>query len=501
MGSRWVLFLVSYAVIPLVLAFTQETLPAGDNAFSGFEFYVTDDASVGLYKPKGWPVGTQAYPNGKMVFVTDPRDLSLANMILLEKVDPALDSVAFAQATLKNMRKQMPDLKMLESRSSTDRTRTVVKIERKGPGGVLIRGKYCFNVKVPLASMIGYEAPAKDFRKTVPTLLTILSNIQILDNQAYGKMKARMKHGPPPLLKMNRVTARDGTCRLLVPAGWNLRAGHGLAICTTPDENSGFIFTTIQFVGQSRIPHFNSSNIPGDLRHNYMRPVDALVVAMRHLGSRNHKVLERHANTKWAGQASRLLNRGTDAELALISCTSKNGAPVVGFYDVLGLHPTNAGQWSIIVMGLWAPEDQFSRLLPSLMKIAGSFSINEQWASNYVRQGMENLKRMMRDTSSMMSRYAKEMRQTSLAGHQNRMKSSDFISYKFSTYMRGEQEWVTGLEGGKIYSSDHRGLSSGGRTLIEGPAFNYYNYRGDTDYGHIPVDSSREVFEAVIEGR
>ena len=103
----------------------------------------------------------------------------------------------------------------------------------------------------------------------------------------------------------------------------------------------------------------------------------------------------------------------------------------------------------------------------------------------------------MQKTSSMMSRYAGEMRESSLAGHQNRMKSSDFTSYKFSTYMRGEQEWVTGLEGGKIYTSDHWGLSSGGQTLIEGPPFNYYNYQGDTRYGHIPVDSSREVFEAV----
>jgi len=41
----------------------------------------------------------------------------------------------------------------------------------------------------------------------------------------------------------------------------------------------------------------------------------------------------------------------------LISCTTKNGTPVVGFYDVLGLHPTNAGQWAIIVMGL-----QFTRV-------------------------------------------------------------------------------------------------------------------------------------------
>jgi hypothetical protein len=30
---------------------------------------------------------------------------------------------------------------------------------------------------------------------------------------------------------------------------------------------------------------------------------------------------------------------------------------------------------------------------------------------------------------------SEQMRQSSLAGHQNRMKSSDFTSYKFSTYI------------------------------------------------------------------
>ena len=95
-----------------------------------------------------------------------------------------------------------------------------------------------------------------------------------------------------------------------------------------------------------------------------------------------------------------------------------------------------------------------------------------------------------------MSRYADEMRQSSLASHQNRMRSMDYTSYKFSTYMRGEQEWVSNLEGGALYTTDHWGLSVDGKTVVEGPPFNYYNFQGER-YGHIPVDSSREVYEAV----
>jgi hypothetical protein len=485
----------------MIAAFSPQNARAqGTPVFSNFEYHVTDDTTFGLYKPKGWKVATQRSPNGRTVFVTDPKDLSYVNMIFLENIDPNLNSVTFAGATLKNVAKQMPGLKIVEARSSRDRMHTMVKYQRSGPKNIIIEGKYCFNVKRPNAVVFGYEAPAKQFRQMVPTLLTILANITILDEQAYKRFASQRKENRPILLPMKQGAAPDGTCWLMVPEGWNLTARKGIALCTSPDGNTGYIYTVINFVGQSRIPYFNSSSIPG-LHYNYMLPTDALIVASRHFGSSNQRVIERYSNPSWANQATAFLKRRADAEVALLSFTSKNGVPCIGYYDVLGTHPDNAGQWGIIVMGIWAPQPRFAQYLPSLIKIAESYRLNQAWASEYVRQGMERVREMMKKTSSMMSRYAEEMRQSSLASHQNRMKSSDFISYKFSTYMRGEQEWVTGLEGGKIYSSDHWGLSSGGKTIVEGPPFNYYNYRGDYEYGHIPVDISREVFEAVKGSR
>jgi hypothetical protein len=485
----------------LIAAFSAQELNAqGKPAFSNFEYHVTEDGAFGLYKPKGWKVGTQKFQNGKMVFVTDREDLSLVNMIFLENIDPKHDSVSFAKATLKNLSGQMAGLNVLEARSAADRMHTVVKYQRSGPQNNLIEGKYCFNVKRPAAVVFGYEAPTKKFKETVPTLLTIISNITLLDDQAYQRLASQRKDGGATSLPMKRTSAPDGTCSLLVPEGWNLAAGKGAALCNTPDGDTGFIFTVIEFVGKSQIPHFDSSTIPGNLRYNYMPPIDALMVAMKHFGSSNPRAVERYSNPAAANQATALLKRRTDAEIAVVSYNSKNGVACVGYFDVLGSHPTAAGQWGIIPLGVWAPASQFGRSLPSLIKVAESFQINQQWASEQVRQGMANLREQMKKTSSMMSRYAEEMRQSSLAAHQNRMKSMDFISYKFSTYMRGQQEWVTGLEGGKIYTTDHWGLSSGGQTLVEGPPFNYYNYQGDVQHGHIPVDISREVYEAVKTG-
>jgi hypothetical protein len=485
----------------LIIAFSPLKLHAQEKPdFSTYEYCVTDDGTFGLYKPKGWKVGTQRYPNGRMVFVTDPKNVSYVSVLFLEKIDSNLDSVTFAGATLKNVAKQMSGIKILEARSSRDRTHTMVKYQRPGSQNILIEGRYCFNVKRPTALVTGYEGPAKHLKERVPALLTVIANITILDDQAYQRLATQRKDQGPAMLPMRQASAPDNTCSLMVPQGWNLTAGKGAAVCASPDENAGFIFTTVGFVARSRIPYFDSSKMPG-LHYEYMRPIDALIVAARHMGTSNHKVLERHANRSAAMEGSAFLKKQVDAEIALISYTNRKGVPCIGYYDVVGSVPDNAGQWGIIPMGFWAPQSQFAQYLPSLIKIAESFRINEQWASEYVRQGMAKVREMMKTTSSMMSRYAEEMRQSSLAAHQNRMRSSDFISYKFSTYMRSEQEWVTGLEGGKIYTSDHWGLSSGGKTIVEGPPFNYYNYRGDYEYGHIPVDSSREVFEAVKGSR
>jgi hypothetical protein len=68
--------------------------------------------------------------------------LSYVSVYFLEKVDSNADAVAFAGSNLKNVIQQMPDLKILEARSSRDRMRTVVKYQRTGPQNTLMEGKY-----------------------------------------------------------------------------------------------------------------------------------------------------------------------------------------------------------------------------------------------------------------------------------------------------------------------------------------------------------------------
>ncbi|MBI4527671.1 MAG: hypothetical protein HY695_28065 [Deltaproteobacteria bacterium] len=57
------------------------------------ELYVLPDRTFALYKPPGWQVSTQDYPNGRTVMVVAPREHAFAQMTFLKTDDRGNDSV------------------------------------------------------------------------------------------------------------------------------------------------------------------------------------------------------------------------------------------------------------------------------------------------------------------------------------------------------------------------------------------------------------------------
>ena len=70
MTFRYSILFVAFLIFGLC---PQKLHAQAKPVFSNYEYCVTDDGTFGLYKPKGWRMGTQRYPNGRMVFVTDER--------------------------------------------------------------------------------------------------------------------------------------------------------------------------------------------------------------------------------------------------------------------------------------------------------------------------------------------------------------------------------------------------------------------------------------------
>jgi hypothetical protein len=178
--------------------------------------------------------------------------------------------------------------------------------------------------------------------------------------------------------------------------------------------------------------------------------------------------------------------------------TNDRGVSTRGYFDAVSCTPLPSGQWFVLLWGVWAPAAAFDTMLPTLVKMAESYRINDEWAGNYIRQGLKRLKEQMAKTQAAMRDAAESARASSSAAFEERMRSGDYIDYKRTSVIRGEQEWLSEVEGGALYKSDHWGLSREGERVIEGQPYNYYNYKGKNPFYNeqmTPVDISRDVYE------
>jgi hypothetical protein len=484
----------------LLVATAASAAPEGASARPALELYVSPDRSFALYKPVGWEVRAQPHPNGRTVVVTAPRGHAFAQMTFLRTDDRGNDSVQLASSTVRGVRARIPGLKIAWVRSTPDRRRTVMEVEYTAPDKMPIRGRQYFIMNHPEARVFGYETEGARFGELQPVFLSVLSNFTFLDAGQWPERASGARAAAPLDLALRSRALSDGSASLLLPPDWQLAGAKGAVLTKSPRGDAGFAFSNADFWGPSSLPYFDSSRIPGAIHAPYMPPVDALMTLMRRFGSSKMQVIERSRDPARAAAAAGALRRRVDAETAVLAFSNDKGLRCKGYYDVLALGPLPSGQWAIIFFAVWAPEAEFDRYLPSLLKIGGSFRINERWASDYIRAGLENLKRLEAKTSRMMAETATAARESLTAAFQERARSEQYLDYKRTSTIRGEQEWVSEVEGGTLYKSDHWGLSREGKPLIEGQPYNYYNYTGQNpryNESMTPVDASREVYERV----
>jgi hypothetical protein len=473
-------------------------LPAAAAPPPSLELFVASDRTFALYRPAGWDIQTQEHANGRTVMVVAPRGHALVQMTLLKTDDRSNDSVLLAARTLKNAQARTPTLRIAWARSTSDRRRTVVEVEYRRPDGTAVRGRQYFLMNFPEARVYGFETEGARFASMQPELVSVLANFTVLDPTQFKAPAARAAGATDVPLQPRRL--QDGSASLQLPADWQMIGAKGAVLTKSRDGNSGFAFASAGFWGPSSIPYFDSSRLAGVIHAPYMPPVDAMVTLMTRYGSRDFRVLQRASDPARAAAVSAGINRRSDVETALLTFTNENGVRCKGYYEVIGNTPLASGQWGILYFAVWAPEADFDRALPTLVRISSSFRIDERWAADYVARGIENLKRQMAKTSQMMADTARSARESSLAAFQERARSSDYIDYKRTMTIRGEQEWVSQVEGGALYKSDRWGLSREGERVAEGQPYNYYNYEGrNPRYNEqmTPVDASREVYERV----
>ena len=183
------------------------------------------------------------------------------------------------------------------------------------------------------------------------------------------------------------------------------------------------------------------------------------------------------------------------------TCQTKEGMAAKGFTLGFSFDTRLGTNWSLRHLTVIAPQDKFDAFAPTFAQMMGSYTIDQQWAANYVAQGMARLRQMQQQTSELVSRNSREISDMMNQAYEERQASQDYIDYQRTSYIRGEQDWVSEMEGGTIYRSDAWGTKNTATgDYYEGQPYNYYNFTGDSpQYNEQMTEiNSRELWEQYV---
>ncbi len=167
-----------------------------------------------------------------------------------------------------------------------------------------------------------------------------------------------------------------------------------------------------------------------------------------------------------------------EAEEFTYTCTMK-GRRYKGYTvgHTLGSH---AGMsWTLWHYTVLAPAEEFDGLAPAFASMLTSYVIDPQYAQDYVIRGQQRLRQLQRETSAKIARNASEIREMMSAAYSERQRSQDYIDYQRTSYIRGEQDWISSVEGGTVYHSDTWGTKNtvtGERW--DGNPYDYVHFQG-----------------------
>jgi hypothetical protein len=159
--------------------------------------------------------------------------------------------------------------------------------------------------------------------------------------------------------------------------------------------------------------------------------------------------------------------------------------------------------WSLWHLTVLAPVDQFDAFVGNFVAMLESYQINAAWARNYVAQGMARLRQMQQETAAMVARNAQEIHQMMQEAYDERQRSMDYIDYQRTSYIRGEQDWISNMEGGAVYHTDSWGTKNTATgEYWEGAPYNYVHFEGENpkyNESMRPIDN-RQLYEQVFGG-
>ena len=199
-----------------------------------------------------------------------------------------------------------------------------------------------------------------------------------------------------------------------------------------------------------------------------------------------------------AAQMAQVYTAGpVQVEEFLYTCQTRGGRTKGYTFGFTFGSRTNTS-WNFRHLTVMAPTDKFDAFVGNFVSMLASYKIDDAWAKTYVEQGMARLRQLQQQTAAIIARNAQEIHAMMQAAYDERQRSQDYIDYQRTNYIRGEQDWISSMEGGTVYHSDSWGTKNTTTgEYWEGQPFDYVHFTGQnpgSGQGMVPINS-RELWE------
>ena len=126
-----------------------------------------------------------------------------------------------------------------------------------------------------------------------------------------------------------------------------------------------------------------------------------------------------------------------------------------------------------------------------MRQIASSFAISDPYARRYIQAGLENLRRLHQKTQAAMQNL-NQMRAQNQQDWEATQERKAYMDSKWDDCRRGNSDWVSELEGGKVYQTDS-GVTQDTVTgpYYDGRPYNWVIFEGQNP--RHPFETMREV--------
>lgn len=434
--------------------------------------YVAQNKLYALHKPADWKVAETVQPNFFRVLVSSPDATSAVDFAWLRNDQARSNAVRYLASYRQFLARTYPDVTFTGVHGSRDNLRGVATVSFR-VGGTLVRGRYYFESNPRQLSAQGYFAPENLLASRRALLVNIMASLAFVkkDDRPAASGPEPRYYRPPMVVR----TAEDRSLSVKVPTDWKFLAAGGKVVTGAPG-GPGFLFTSFQ--GNPMLP--GAPITQGIIGSRYLPPPQTLAWILQGFQHRDVRIESARPDVRSSQELAMRIRRQGDAQDVTAHWKSANGGvPSVGVFKVINIPPSMTGLWSTIVGGIWAPENDAQRYLPVLEEVASSFSINDEYAREYIRQGLERLRALQRQTNAAI-RDLNSAREQNQRDWEERQRRKEFSDSKWDDYRRGHSYWVSDLEGGKVYATDNWGTrDTATGDYYEGRAYNWTNFEGE----------------------